>query len=238
MKIVKYLVIILIGMILGACVTAAEAKEEVGPECWVHYFTFARGTYASCFHIGNGLVVTNAHAFPLIEGDTTIVVKFKDGPFAVGKIKAADQGLDLAIIEIDPPKKLQSVILAERNAEPWEDVYWVGNAGPPVNMEFVMQTGTLVGYRKNAIWTTATAIQGVSGSPLYNRKGIVIGVMSESFGGLTSAGAIPVEVLKAFLNKEAGSGKESIQATAPGGAVEGRSGLNEEGGHVGEVLRH
>lgn len=184
-------------------VASQTCNAETPPECWAHAFIFGEGSYGSCFYIGDGLVVTNAHVVG--PKDALIMVHFRNGDNVWGKLKASDSNIDLALIKVDPPKGLSAAVLSNVEAKPGDEVYYIGN---PYPLEFVRVTGFVVGFFQGQLASTAVSSSGASGSPLYNKQGLVVGVISGRMGNMPISGAVSLSAIRAFLEKEK-HGKEA-----------------------------
>lgn len=206
--------------VFGFFVTQA-CSAEIPPECWAHAFKFGEGSYGSCFHIGNGLIVTNAHVIG--KPDALIIVHFRNGETVWGKLKAMNESIDLALVEVTPPKKLGVAILAISEAKPGDEVYYIGN---PFPLEFAEVHGWVVGMYNGGIISTAVSSGGASGSPLYNKQGLVVGVISQRSGDMPMSKSIPLSVLAEFIKKET-HGKDDLPGVGSDEAVKGRRNASE-----------
>lgn len=130
-----------------------------------------------------GLVVTNRH---IVEGALATTITFENGvTFAAGDVWLAE-GVDLAVIPIAADTHLESVPLAPPREVPeiGERIIIIGN---PLGFTRVAVEGTVTGYRgggaggaddpPSAIVLEAPIHRGHSGSPVFDSRGRVAGVV-------------------------------------------------------------
>ncbi|MDQ7028829.1 MAG: trypsin-like peptidase domain-containing protein [Ardenticatenia bacterium] len=160
-----------------------------------------------------GYIVTNNH---VVEGATSIVVRFQDGTEVPAEVVGADQDSDLAVIQVDvDPDKLVPVELGDSTSLQVGD--WVIAIGNPFGFEgsvtlgIVSAKGRAVrspGQRPfslpNLIQTDAAINPGNSGGPLVDMEGRVVGVNTLIFSQTPQANsgvgfAIPVETVKRVI---------------------------------------
>ena len=120
----------------------------------------------------DGKIVTNFH---VVAGKPTILARLLDGSSLVIKsILASDKANDLAILQAEG-RDLPFVQLGD------SDKVKVGEAicviGSPMLLEGTVSVGIISAMRK-LLQITAPVSEGSSGSPVFNRKGEVIGVAS------------------------------------------------------------
>ncbi|MDQ3665326.1 MAG: trypsin-like peptidase domain-containing protein [Acidobacteriota bacterium] len=135
----------------------------------------------SGFFIRPGQVVTNLH---VIRGALRTVVKTLDGKgrvYQVAGLLAVDEEGDLALMRVDmSPERSRSSELATSLPEEGETVFVIGN---PLKLEGSVTDGIVSAVRDvpgvgKIIQTTAPISQGNSGSPIFNLRGQVIGVVT------------------------------------------------------------
>lgn len=138
-------------------------------------------TTGSGFFIRPGQVVTNLH---VIRGANRIEVKTLDGKgrvYPAAGLLAVDEEGDLALLRVDtPPERARSSELAEAQPEEGEKVFVIGN---PLKLEGSVTDGIVSAVREvpgvgKIIQTTAPISHGNSGSPIFNLKGQVVGVVT------------------------------------------------------------
>ena len=150
----------------------------------------------------NGTIVTNEH---VIDDVTELVVTLDSGEvFSTVWIVATDAARDLAILRI-AATHLPALPLADSNAvqvgEP------VALLGAPAGLGATLSTGVVSAVRivdgSRTIQTTAPASSGSSGSPLVNRDGEAIGVLTWArVDGNDLNFTIPINYVKGLLATE------------------------------------
>lgn len=138
-------------------------------------------TTGSGFFIRTGQVVTNLH---VIRGARRTDVKTLDGKGRVYKVSgllAVDEEGDLVLMRVDmPTDRPRSSELARSLPEEGETVFVIGN---PLKLEGSVSDGIVSAVREvpgvgKIIQTTAPISHGNSGSPIFNLKGQVVGVIT------------------------------------------------------------
>lgn len=138
-------------------------------------------TTGSGFFIRPGQVVTNLH---VIRGASRTDVKTLDGKgrvYEVAGLLAADEEGDLALMRVNmSPERPRSSELAVTLPEEGETVFVIGN---PLKLEGSVTSGIVSAVREvpgvgKIIQTTAAISHGNSGSPIFNLKGQVVGVIT------------------------------------------------------------
>ncbi len=135
----------------------------------------------SGFFLRPGQVVTNLH---VIRGAVKAEVKTLDGKgkvFPVNGTVAVDEEGDLALLSIDiPAERPRSTVLASELPDEGEPIFVIGN---PLKLEGSVSDGIVSAVREvpnsyRIIQITAPISHGNSGSPVFNLKGQVIGVVT------------------------------------------------------------
>lgn len=135
----------------------------------------------SGFFIRPGEVVTNLH---VIEGARRVVVRTLDGKgktYEVEGVVALDEEGDMALLGVNlPPDRARQLELSTTLPEEGESVFVIGN---PLRLEGSVSSGIVSAVREvpnlgKIVQTTAPISHGNSGSPLFNMKGQVIGVIT------------------------------------------------------------
>jgi S1-C subfamily serine protease len=138
-------------------------------------------TTGSGFFIRPGQVVTNLH---VIRGASRTEVKTLDGKgrvYEVAGLLAVDEEGDLALMRVNmSPERPRSSELAVTLPEEGETVFVIGN---PLKLEGSVTDGIVSAVREvpgvgKIIQTTAPISHGNSGSPIFNLKGHVVGVIT------------------------------------------------------------
>lgn len=135
----------------------------------------------SGFFVRPGEVVTNLH---VIEGARRVEIRTLDGKgrtYPVTGSLALDEEGDLALLSVDlPPERIRPLELSTASPEEGESVFVIGN---PLRLEGSVSDGIVSAVREvpnlgKIVQTTAPISHGNSGSPLFNMKGQVIGVIT------------------------------------------------------------
>ena len=135
----------------------------------------------SGFFVRPGQVVTNLH---VIRGAQRTEVKTLDGKgkvFPVAGLLATDEEGDLALLSVDmPPDRPRASELARVLPDEGEQIVVIGN---PLKLEGSVTDGIVSAVREvpnvgKIIQITAPISHGNSGSPVFNMKGEVVGVVT------------------------------------------------------------
>ncbi|NBI13037.1 Do family serine endopeptidase [[Haemophilus] felis] len=147
-----------------------------------------------------GYVLTNNH---VIDGADKITVQLQDGRELKAKVIGSDEMSDVALIQIEKPKNLTALTIADSDKLKVGDfTVAIGNPfglGQTVTSGIVSalgrSTGSDSGTYENYIQTDAAVNRGNSGGPLINLRGELIGIntaiISPSGGNAGIAFAIP-----------------------------------------------
>ena len=135
----------------------------------------------SGFFLRPGQVVTNLH---VIRGARRCEVKTLDGKgriYPVAGVLDVDEEGDLAMLSVElPPSRVRASALANQLPEEGEKIFVIGN---PLKLEGSVSDGIVSAVRElpnigKIIQITAPISHGNSGSPVYNLKGEVVGVVT------------------------------------------------------------
>jgi tetratricopeptide (TPR) repeat protein len=136
----------------------------------------------SGFFLRPGQVVTNLH---VIRGAVRAEIKTLDGKgkiFPIGGTLAVDEEGDLALlsVEMPSPSATRSTELAKDLPDEGETIFVIGN---PLKLEGSVSDGIVSAVREvpnsyRIIQITAPISHGNSGSPVFNMKGQVLGVVT------------------------------------------------------------
>ncbi|MGI9167646.1 MAG: trypsin-like peptidase domain-containing protein [Pyrinomonadaceae bacterium] len=138
-------------------------------------------TTGSGFFIRPGQVVTNLHVMRGAYRSEVKTLEGKGRVFAIAGILAVDEEGDLALLSVaTPPERPRSNELASGLPEEGEKIFVIGN---PLKLEGSVSDGIVSAVREvpgvgKIIQTTAPISHGNSGSPIFNLKGQVIGVVT------------------------------------------------------------
>ncbi|MCW9732045.1 Do family serine endopeptidase [Avibacterium sp. 20-15] len=157
-----------------------------------------------------GYVLTNNH---VIDQADKITVKLQDGREFNAKLVGADELSDIALIQLEDPKNLTEIKMADSDKLRVGDyTVAVGNPfglGQTVTSGIVSALGRSTGSEKgsyeNYIQTDAAVNQGNSGGPLLNLNGELIGIntaiISPSGGNAGIAFAIPSNMANSLVKQ-------------------------------------
>ena len=135
----------------------------------------------SGFFTSPGTVVTNVH---VIRGSARAEVKTLDGKgrvYPVNGVLAVDEDGDLALLEVAMPlERVRSIELAPALPDEGEPIFVIGN---PLKLEGSVSDGIVSAVREvpnlgRIIQITAPISHGNSGSPVFNLRGQVLGVVT------------------------------------------------------------
>ena len=166
----------------------------------------------------NGRIITNQH---VVEGATSISVRFWNGTTYKAKLVGSDPSTDLAVVKVDAPASvLTPLTLADSN-----DVAVGDNVvaiGSPFGLENTVTSGIVSALHRqmtspnnfsidDSIQTDAAINHGNSGGPLLNAEAQVIGVNAQiesDSGGNDGVGfAIPSNTVKSIVSELISTGK-------------------------------
>jgi Flp pilus assembly protein TadD len=179
-------------VVLLLVATAAQAQEASLPELVrrvkpevVSVITYdAKGNAlmtGSGFFVRAGQIVTNMH---VIEGARRVEVKTLDGKGRIyssaGALAVDDEG-DLALLNVEmPAERAHTSDLTATIPDEGEQIFVIGN---PLRLEGSVADGIVSAVREvpnlgRIIQITAPISHGNSGSPVFNMKGQVVGIVT------------------------------------------------------------
>ena len=156
----------------------------------------------------DGRILTNNH---VISGSSKIEVRFADGTRYTARVLVADRADDLAVIQIDPKKKVPFLKLGDSDAlQVGQKVLAIGN---PFGFSGTLTTGVVSSLGREIrnenstleglVQTDAAINEGNSGGPLLDSQGNVIGIntaiLAPSGGNIGIGFAMPINRAKAML---------------------------------------
>jgi putative serine protease PepD len=159
----------------------------------------------------NGDIVTNAH---VVDGATSIKVRFKDGTVATATLVGKDESTDIAVIKVNASSSELHPLAVGSSSDllPGQEVAAIGS---PFGLAETMTAGIVSAVNRTitapnnysisgAIQTDAAINHGNSGGPLLNMDGQVIGVNAQiESNSNDNAGvgfAIPIDAVKNVAN--------------------------------------
>ena len=200
-----------------------------------------RGLGSGFIFSEDGYIITNNH---VVDRATDIKVILDKGDVYHAEVVGTDPKTDLALLKIEPKKKLPAVKFG--NSDVLEIGDWVLAIGNPFGLGNTVTAGIIsakgrslgLGSYDDFIQTDAAINPGNSGGPLFNFNGEVIGVNTAIIAGGQGIGfAIPINMAKNVVAQLRNSGKvvrgwigvyvqqvtpeiaESIHLQKPGGAL-------------------
>ncbi|MDX2229751.1 MAG: trypsin-like peptidase domain-containing protein [Leptolyngbyaceae cyanobacterium bins.349] len=126
-----------------------------------------------------GLVITNQH---VVDSAFTVKVDLYDGSTHTGRVLKRDRALDAALVKLEGNLATLTglPICYSNSVKVGEAVVAIGN---PMALANTVTQGVVSGFRtdssRNLIQTDAAINPGNSGGPLLNRRGAVIGIVTE-----------------------------------------------------------
>jgi putative serine protease PepD len=181
----------------------------------------------------DGHIVTNDH---VVDGSTSIKVRFWDGKTYNATVVGTDKSTDLAVIKVDAPSS-ELHALAVGNSKDLQVGDGVVAIGSPFGLEETVTSGIVSALHRaiqgqtnftinDSIQTDAAINHGNSGGPLLNTQGEVVGVNAQiksDSGGNEGVGfSIPSSTVKSVASQLIASGKAehaylgvAIDSTAP-----------------------
>jgi putative serine protease PepD len=165
-----------------------------------------------------GHIVTNQH---VVDGATSITVRFKDGKTVKATLVGTDPSTDIAVIKVDvAASELHPLTLGTSSTVvPGQQVIAIGS---PFGLTETMTSGIVSAIDRTiqapnnysiagAIPTDAAINHGNSGGPLLDASGNVVGVNAQiqsDGGGNEGVGfAIPIDAVKSVANTLIAGGK-------------------------------
>jgi putative serine protease PepD len=163
---------------------------------------------------GKGHVVTAAH---VVEGASSISVKFQDGTTRTAKVLGTDEATDVAVLSVDPSGlTLHPLALGSSASLSIGDQ--VAAIGDPFTYDRSLSTGVVSGLDRtisapngftvaHAIQTDAALNPGNSGGPVLDVSGRVIGIVDQiatNGSSQTSSGvgfAVPIDLVRSELSR-------------------------------------
>jgi putative serine protease PepD len=178
----------------------------------------SQGQGSGFVYDGDGHVITNAH---VVEGASSVSVKFWNGKSYTAKVVGIDASTDLAVLKVNAPvSELFPLSLGDSTQLIVGDP--VVAIGSPFGLEGTVTSGIVSALHRemtspnqfaidNSIQTDAAINHGNSGGPLLNSQGKVVGVTSQiesNSGGNEGVGfAIPSSTVGSIAAQLISSGK-------------------------------
>lgn len=154
-----------------------------------------------------GLIVTNAH----VAGEMAVCtyeVKFGNGKTVEAKLLYIDPLYDFAILSVDPkdiPIYVKPLKISEESPIINSKIYAMGNSSKnefSTYQGYIFDTESILWlkpFAEQSFQFSGLTVPGASGSPVFNTKGEVIGLL---YGGkLVSGAALPISYVKPAIDK-------------------------------------
>jgi len=180
--------------------------------------TAGQGQGSGFVYDGDGHIVTNQH---VVEGTTSVSVKFWNGKTYDARVVGTDASTDLAVLKVNAPaSELFPLSLGDSSKLAVGDA--VVAIGSPFGLEGTVTSGIVSALHRemtspnhfaidNSIQTDAAINHGNSGGPLLNGQGKVVGVNSQiesNSGGNEGVGfAIPSNTVSSIAAQLISGGK-------------------------------
>src|SRR5687767_15090219 len=143
----------------------------------------SRGVGSGFIVSPKGYILTNEH---VVEGSSRIIIGLQSGEKFRGRVVGIDEETDVAVLKIDAPRDLPTVILGDSNTAQVGD--WVLAIGSPFGLDQTVTAGIISKKERESpyfsnfqrfLQTDAAINRGNSGGPLVNMRGEVIGINSQ-----------------------------------------------------------
>lgn len=181
MKLVLAMFAALAAVVIAAFVYAKPVRPPVVGESAVKVIV-GQG-HGSGVYIGQGLILTAAHVVDTAK-DGKVTIKTEIGNIIKGRVLWAAKTQDVALLRVESHYGLRAAKLSCRELEIGEIINARGSPGP---IEFFTSWGRVAGSKRSlgrwevAYLTDMTAVMGMSGGPVMDASGAVVGLV---VGGL------------------------------------------------------
>lgn len=177
-------------MFVGFCAWFADARATPAlPDSTVKVITDTG--HGSGVHIGSGLVLTAAH----VTGDEDRVkIKTRDGKEIDGIVLWSNRAYDMTLVHA-PQLRAQASPVSCRPVTLGQRVRARGN---PLRWEWIEMWGTVSGFVPTTMDDTAsvvlniTTLPGMSGGPIFDESGAVVGLVQKGIRGFAFDGMTPM----------------------------------------------
>lgn len=149
---------------------------EARPKAISTVFVKTTTGHGSGVHIGRGYILTAAH----VTGDEPVVtIEDTLGGKQSGTVLWSNKAYDIAVIQIDKPDMDATPLSCAVRPHVGDDVSAIGN---PLNLRFIHTWGRIAaGIEERVNWKMAfiadlTIAPGMSGGPIFDRAGNLIGL--------------------------------------------------------------
>jgi V8-like Glu-specific endopeptidase len=170
----------------------------------------------------NGLVLTNAHVVAGSNGQPVEIILADGKKFSGQVLGFANNGLDLALVQIEGASKLPSIKLATSPVQVGQRAFAIGNPFGRFQGTFTNGIVSRLDPSQGIIQTDAAINPGNSGGPLLNSRGELIGVNTAIFTRTQSQGNIGIgfaldrDRVQSFLTAHSQGKLSSTPTNKPG----------------------
>lgn len=187
---------------------AQQIFQEMAPSLYqiriIDKATSEKSSIGSGFQFSeNGYIATNYHVISgYAQFPEKYIIEYEDDVGNKGNLtlQAVDVINDLAIVLLEEPKQEKHFTFAEFNPKSGEEIYSLGN---PHDLGMIVVPGTYNGLKKDSfndrIHFTGSVNPGMSGGPVVNQYGEVVGINVASSGNQIGF-LIPHEKLVNLIN--------------------------------------
>ncbi|WP_089177238.1 serine protease [Bosea sp. AS-1] len=148
------------------------------------------GGHGSGAYIGDGYIVTAAH---VVAGGAAVTVKSDDDKERAARVLWINADFDVALLRIKDEMGISVASLGCREPAVGENVSLAGN---PASLEFITTYGRIagkarkVGGLESVMVVDATVAPGMSGGPVFDADGRVVGLVSALMQLPTAMGGV------------------------------------------------
>ncbi|KGK01096.1 S1 family peptidase [Thalassotalea sp. ND16A] len=194
--------------VLGATEQAQQIFQDMAPSLYqirlIDKATSEKSSIGSGFQISeNGYIATNYHVISgYAQHPEKYIIEYENDQGKKGQLslQTVDVINDLAIVLLAENPHTQHFMISETAPEKGEELYSLGN---PHDLGMIVVPGTYNGLKKEAfndrIHFTGSVNPGMSGGPVVNRFGEVVGINVASSGNQIGF-LIPHDKLAALIN--------------------------------------
>lgn len=209
MQRIALLLLSLSSFMVSATEQAQQIFQEMAPSLYqirlIDKATSEKSSIGSGFQISeNGHIATNYHVISgFAQYPEKYIIEYEDHQGNKGQLdlQTVDVINDLAIVLLTDEPKTQHFTVSELTPEKGEEIYSLGN---PHDLGMIVVPGTYNGLKKEAfndrIHFTGSVNPGMSGGPVVNRFGEVVGINVASSGNSIGF-LIPHDKLANLINQ-------------------------------------
>jgi serine protease Do len=179
----------------------SAVRERTASTVCLHSAGHGESIESSGFFIDKKLILSTAHG---LNNDQEITVATSSGIEFKGSILKLDPARDLALIKIRTDSENFIPLETGRNLLAEDDIIY--SIGCPFNIPGKIYGGTVNGTPRRIgrypFWMAHIEVQpGSSGSPVFNKQGVLVAVIKGRYRGTDTTGfLIPLQTIMDFLN--------------------------------------